>query len=324
MILHIASDNTKYIIYPFIDFVNQNFNKNEHFYILCSKDKDIKRFENAITKDIFTQTDFFIQQMKKADKIILHGFWYDKIFDIYFNFPEFFDKTIWRPWGGEYYYCNDVKCKEFIKKIKYIVHFMQEEYDLIKERFDNKGEFFELLSYEQFFDIFKFRNLCFESNFIQIGNSADPSNEHLILLQKVKKSENVLLPFVYGGDKNYRKKIIVKVKKEFPNNFILLKPLNYVKYIKLLSKVKVGLFNHKRQQSLGNMIILLLLGKKIYLRNDITSWFFFKRLGLEIFDISDEVDKNFSKMQAMKNIRILNKFFNKKRLLNDLDRIFKI
>jgi len=324
MILHIASDNTRHIIYPFIRFVNQYFDKKEHFFILCSKDKDIKRFENAITKDIFTQTDFFIQEMKKANKIILHGFWYDKIFDIYFSFPEFFNKTIWRPWGGEYYYCNDVKCKEFIKKIKYIIHFMQEEYDLIKDRFNNKGEFFELLSYEQFFDLFKFKNLCLNPKFIQLGNSADPSNNHFFLLKKIKRNEHIFLPFVYGGDESYKKKVIVEVKKNFMNNFILLKPLTYINYVKLLSNVKVGLFYHKRQQSLGNMIVLLLLGRKIYLRNDISTWKFFNRLGLKVFNISDEVDKNFSKIQAMKNIRILNKFFSKKRLLNDLDRIFKI
>ena len=62
MILHIASDNTKLIIYPFIKFVTQNFNKNEHFFILCSKDKDIKKFENAITKDIFNKQNFLFSR----------------------------------------------------------------------------------------------------------------------------------------------------------------------------------------------------------------------------------------------------------------------
>jgi len=92
MILHIAADSSSLIIYPFIKFVNAYFNKNEHFFILCSAKKDIKKFENAITKDIFTQEEFFIKKMKEADKIILHGIWYDKLCEIFLENEEFFER----------------------------------------------------------------------------------------------------------------------------------------------------------------------------------------------------------------------------------------
>jgi len=326
MILHIASDNTKHIIYPFIKFVNQYFDNKEHFFILCSKNKDTQRFKNAITKDIFTQTDFFIQQMKKADKIILHGFWYDKIFEIYQNNPIFFEKTFWYAWGSEYYYSKGDIHKWFIKNIKHIIHFMREEFLYIKNRYDTNAKFYEYLIY----DLHTYAwNVSLKKKkkqkIIQVGNSSDPSNNHLEVFFKLNKFKNIKLfcPLVYG-DKYYKRYITIKGRKLFKSNiFIMEKNVTLEQYIELLNDVEIAFFNHRRQQSLGNITSLLIMGKKVYINNKITTWKFFQRKGIKIFNINSQIDlKPLNKWSVSRNKNILKRLFSKERIKNDLAQLF--
>ena len=61
------------------------------------------------------------------------------------------------------------------------------------------------------------------------------------------------------------------------------------------------MFNHKRQQAMGNTITLLGLGKKVFMRNDVTQWGFFYRNDIKVFDI-----ENFDLTPQMKEIKIYN------------------
>jgi dTDP-N-acetylfucosamine:lipid II N-acetylfucosaminyltransferase len=54
-----------------------------------------------------------------------------------------------------------------------------------------------------------------------------------------------------------------------------------------LSSVDVGLFNHDRQQALGNIFSLLYFGKKVYIKNDITTWDFLTSKGITVYNIYD-------------------------------------
>jgi hypothetical protein len=43
------------------------------------------------------------------------------------------------------------------------------------------------------------------------------------------------------------------------------------RYLEFLGRIDIAIFNHRRQQGMGNIITLLGLGKKVYLRKDTTS-----------------------------------------------------
>ena len=325
MILHIASDNTKHIIYPFIDFVNQNFNKNEHFYILCSKEKDIKRFENAITKDIFTQTEFFIQEMKKAGKIILHGIWYDKLFEIYKTHPEFFEKTFWNAWGGDFYYERSELHRWFIKHVKHIITYIDGDYTLIKNQYNTNAELIKSFMYpSNMYKVITCPLIKKSKIYVQVGNSADPANNHLEVFKKIRRFKNikVFCPLVYG-DEIYKKKIIVEGKKIFKENFVAItKKMQFNKYIRYLSTIDIAIFNHKRQQAMGNTITLLGFGKKVYLRNDVTQWNFFNDLGIKVFCIDDIEISLLNESIKKKNIKKIKKHFSEENLKKQLKKIF--
>ncbi|MDE6435191.1 MAG: TDP-N-acetylfucosamine:lipid II N-acetylfucosaminyltransferase, partial [Lachnospiraceae bacterium] len=70
------------------------------------------------------------------------------------------------------------------------------------------------------------------------------------------------------------------------------------KYIELLATCDVAILNNNRQQALGNIWILINLGKKIFIRDDTPMWPYFKNLGVNIFDISKIQNLTFEQFVA--------------------------
>jgi len=323
MILHIASDSSKHIIYPFIDFVNQNFNKKEHFFILCSKQKEIQKFENSITKDIFEQEQYFIDKIQTADKIILHGIWYDKLCEILLK-VNCFDKIYWQMWGGDFYFAK--KHSELKKYcFKHIKHFIGSDFDMeyLQEMYkiDIKHKYYTFMYPSNMFKNIKTRYKKTKKTNILIGNSLDRSNNHLYILRKLKNQKNIQLfmPISYGDNEKYKKFIKIKAKNKFKDKVIFLEDkLEFKQYIKFLSQIDIAIFAHDRQQAFGNIITLLGLNKTVYIKYK-PMHKFFRRKGIKIKNInllSNKVKKHNN------NIKI-KKYFSKYTLINQLKNIFQ-
>ena len=325
MILHIAADSSNHIMYPFIKFINQHFDKNEHFFILCSANKDIQKFDNAITKDIFTQEEFFIEQMIKAKKIILHGIWYDKLCEIYQKHTEFFEKTIWNAWGGDYYIQRSKIHKWFIENVKYLITYVNDDYQLIKKKYHSQAKLIKSVMYpSNIYKKMKFTIKQKKEIYIQIGNSADPTNRHLEILKKLQNKNNIKIfcPLVYG-DETYKKRVIKEGKKIFKNNFIpITKKMKFNDYIRYLSNIDIAVFNHNRQQAMGNIITLLGLGKKVYINKTAPHFKTLKEKKLKIFE-TNIINFEFSHFDRLNNIKIIKKKFSEKKLIKELKEIFE-
>lgn len=111
---------------------------------------------------------------------------------------------------------------------------------------------------------------------ILLGNSASDTNQHIQMLDILAKYKNenlsIICPLSYG-DKEYAVKIKNYGLKLFGDKFIpLMEYMSPVEYANILGKVDIAVFNHNRQQATGNIEILAYLGKKIFIRSDISSW----------------------------------------------------
>ncbi|MBA7569112.1 hypothetical protein ES708_10850 [subsurface metagenome] len=81
--------------------------------------------------------------------------------------------------------------------------------------------------------------------------------------------------------------------KIFGENFSpILDFLTQEEYAKVLSNIDVAIMNHKRQQGLGTIFILLLLGKKFYIRSDVTSYYYLRGLGVKVYDTKTIYDND--------------------------------
>lgn len=126
-----------------------------------------------------------------------------------------------------------------------------------------------------------------EPFFVQVGNSASPSNGHDGVLQSLAATAGnfrVLCPLAYGSRPNAAR-VGALGKRLLGDRFVALdRMLPPDEYAKLQADVLVAVFNHNRQQGLANILGLLYSGAKVYLRSNTTTYYFLRKLGLPVFD----------------------------------------
>lgn len=114
-------------------------------------------------------------------------------------------------------------------------------------------------------------------------------------------------------EKNIEKKLFRMVKL-FGKDFVpLTKFMDLKTYNKLQSNIDMAIFNHKRQQAMGNILTLLYLGKKVYIRDDIVTWNFMQENKLKVFSfntLEDDLYKKIDSHIAEENRKKINSRFN--------------
>ncbi|HCL4449593.1 TPA: TDP-N-acetylfucosamine:lipid II N-acetylfucosaminyltransferase [Clostridium botulinum] len=177
---------------------------------------------------------------------------------------------------------------------------------------------------------FKYQN--YFENVILLGNSGDPSNNHLEILHRLEKFKDedfcIICPLSYG-DNEYISKIINIGKNLFGNKFIPLKKyLSSKEYALLLNEVDIVLMNHRRQQGSGTVLAALYLGKKVFMRNESNSKKDFINLGLNLYDTEEIFNINrvenligFKEKYKLSNKKVIEDYFdvkNCKRMYKEL------
>lgn len=274
----------------------------------------------------------------RSKKIIVHGLSSPFLVFYLCLFPSLARKCYWVIWGKDLYFYKTLAVKrlhhrvfEFfrkiaIKKIPYIITSNKGDFHLAEKWYHCNAKLFESFMYPS--NLYRDYPVS-DSNsgpiVILLGNSADKSNNHLeafSLLEKHKSADiQIIVPLSYGNLK-YTNKIISIGTELFGEKFVPLTeflPLN--DYINLLARVDIGLFLHKRQQAMGNIITLLGMMKKVYLRNDVTTWNLMNELGISVFDTAkfnlDRIDKEL----AEQNRELVKKVFSEENLLKKWNEI---
>lgn len=122
---------------------------------------------------------------------------------------------------------------------------------------------------------------------ILIGNSASSSNQHIEALQWMEKYKpngiKIYMPLSYGSDE-YRNEIIEFAKNKFGNAVVpILNYMNKANYIEFLSQMDIAIMNTNRQQAMGNINLILALGKKLFIRKETPMWSKYCLEGYKVF-----------------------------------------
>ncbi|MCF4009277.1 TDP-N-acetylfucosamine:lipid II N-acetylfucosaminyltransferase [Rheinheimera sp. UJ63] len=344
-ILHIAYNDDKFMP-QFIEFVKLHFDFNEHEFLLTGRmvqDK-IKRYPNIQLAErsipgYFKHYGKSIIKMHQAQKVILHGMFDIKLVYILFFMPWLLKKCYWFIWGGDLYeyklretnfrwkLLDDIVRRPVIKNIGHLITYIKGDYELAKQWYSAKGKYHECIMYTsnlyREYEIPQKQNSCVN---ILVGNSADPSNNHIDAFDKLEalsgKDIKIYVPLSYGNP-DYAKMIIEQGHRRFGEKFeALTEYMPFNKYLEFLGKIDIAIFNHKRQQAMGNTITLLGLGKKVFMRRDVTPWAFFKSNGITVYDIKDLSLFDSANREIEANKHIVKSYFSEKTFLNQLREIF--
>jgi hypothetical protein len=344
MILHIGTCDK--FIPPFIEFLKAHFDFSKHVFLLINgmAEKELKNDQNVLLtrRTISSRLKYYFQviiKMHQAKKVILHGLFDIKLIYILFFMPWLLKKCYWVMWGGDLYVYQlgernwKWKVREFfrrpvIKNMGHLVTYIKGDYELALQWYGAKGQYHECFMYPS--NLYKEYQVPEKQHTdinILVGNSADPSNNHLEVFDKLEayKDQDIKIytPLSYGNP-DYAKQVVVEGKKRFGDKFhALTEMMPFQEYLEFLGLIDIAIFNHKRQQAMGNTITLLGLGKKVYMRTDVTQWQFFQSHGMNVFDIQMFKPTPMPKESAQANSLYTKEYFSKKNYQQQLSEIFQ-
>ncbi len=143
----------------------------------------------------------------------------------------------------------------------------------------------------------KYLNNINLKNSVLIGNSANITNNHLdifrqIYSQKHKIEGKIIVPLSYAGVSWYKDAVIDRGNLLFGEHFYPLTSfLSIDDYYRLISSCGVAIFNHDRQQALGNSNVILYLGLRLYLSENSPVYRYYKDIGLHVFSLQSDFEK---------------------------------
>jgi len=138
---------------------------------------------------------------------------------------------------------------------------------------------------------------------ILIANSASITCNHMdifpYLAKYSDKFEKLIVPLNYGND-TYRDFIVKKGCEEFGEKFNPM--LDFVpkeEYKKIIAGCNIVIFGHMRQQALGNISLAVQVGCKVFLWKENPVYSHYKKMGLVIFSIEDDLEKHLINMTPL-------------------------
>lgn len=309
-VLHVM--HAEKFIEPFIEFVEDNFDdfENRHIFFVwgdvskfCIKSRFNLKNSNKRKIEKIKYILSMVFAIQKAEKIILHGLFVQWHLMLLSLMPWNLKKCYWMIWGGDLYthklskrslgwWKSELFRRFVIERIGHFITHIEGDYRLAQQWYGAKGEWHECFMYpSNLYQEARTLSSPHDGISILLGNSADPSNNHIEVLEKLKSyaGENIKIfcPLSYG-DQSHAQRVSDYGESLFGVKFVSLR--NYMpleEYNELLAKIDIAIFNHNRQQGMGNTTTLLGMGKKVFIRNDVTPYMMFKNLGVKVYPVNN-------------------------------------
>lgn len=269
----------------YIKLINDNFTEDIHDFwiygerkignsvIKISSYKNVKYIHNIEDK-------LKSKELKEYDKIVYHGVFEQSIIDFFFWNRRLLKKLYLFFWGGDKFLYGDrfqiYKKKSVVNNARAIINVIPEERQFMKKNYAVRGKFY----WAQYgpHNIIRQCDLAVREQkdkkdyiAIQIGNSATATNNHIYIMEKLAKfrEENIkiFVPLSYG-EAGYADKVIKIGTEIFGDKFVAMTDfMETQEYYQFMDQMDIALFGIRRQQALGNIMALLYLGKKVFLKN---------------------------------------------------------
>ena len=350
-ILHLA--HLDKFIPGFIEVIRSHFSMDPHTVITFG---NIEKFPYRQSPTAFNFSTFksirnilkLVIELHCHDKVIIHGLFSPYITILLCFMPWMHKKCIWVIWGWDLYYHKlaiknvnyhifEIFRKFLISRLGGFITYVDGDYQNAKEWYHTSGKLYECIMYksniysgaklsEYDFNRLAVRDLTKIT--IQVGNSADPTNNHHEVFEKLaaldvkNKVGKIFCPLSYG-DPTYAAQIKLLGEVMFGDKFFpLMDFIPLAQYNEILDEVDIAIFAHNRQQAMGNTINLLGRGKSVFMRADTSSYALLTKLGIKVCSLDDlSLDILPLEVAIANNHRVSN-YFSEENLVKQLRSIF--
>ncbi|WP_010325269.1 TDP-N-acetylfucosamine:lipid II N-acetylfucosaminyltransferase [Marinobacterium stanieri] len=181
---------------------------------------------------------------------------------------------IWTLWGGDLY--GNLNNNDFIgfvnNNISYVATSLDDEIRIFNDTFSPKPSL--EIKYDFGYEDIPVPEI--KEKLIFVGNSGDPSNNHIDILRSLAlkqdiKNYTVIIPYTYNGNDES----LISIKEEIKNLgiknvHILTKHLKKSDYYKVLGSAEIYISAHNRQQGFGHVAACFYFGVSVVMRKEIT------------------------------------------------------
>lgn len=248
------------------------------------------------------------------DQIIYHGLFDSSVLSFFSKNRILLPKLFLYFWGGDIPLLGTEEEKTIKRRVIHeaagIITIVESDYKKLVDIYQPCGQYF-CMQYcdEQQLDLMKkylspYHREKKDEIFIQLGNSATKTNNHIEVLKILEKFKNerirIYLPLAYG-DIEYAKEVIEYGKQVFGDKIVAqTEMLTMGDFIKVLAKMDIGIFAMDRQQALGSIYMLAINGSKLYVkRQSQLDGFLSDELKCQISYVEDIASMDFEKFVSM-------------------------
>ncbi|WP_373332389.1 TDP-N-acetylfucosamine:lipid II N-acetylfucosaminyltransferase [Thiopseudomonas alkaliphila] len=334
-----------------------------NYYVSFSREKlnfNVLKFTHYPRFFVFFKV--LIKYLLKADVVVFHSIGPKELLLLRAISKK--TKVIWIGWGYDYYDIINVQLlkQETLKLLSssenkenfggVVLDFFLFEIKKRKSKWINRVDIFSPVIFEDFKLVKKelpemkakyvswnygtleddhirgFEDKKINGSNILLGNSASDTNNHLDAFEYINNlnfdGRKVIVPLSYG-DIEYRDIIIREGNKLFPRNFLPLTDFMPIdEYTTILQSCSIVIMNHLRQQALGNIVIALYMGAKVFLDERNPIYDFFIEQGAFIYKLEQlemEFEDKLLIEQVMHNREVLKSYWSRDVILDKTKKI---
>ncbi len=238
-----------------------------------------------------------------TDRVVIHQLNNPRVLLYLFFFRGAARRCAWSIWGGDVYFfkyrprtwhhaLREHLRRSVIPAIPVISSFLPGDFETVRSVYGSRARyvraFYPLPMDDGTLEVRDAPARDPAGATILVGNSGDPSNDHAWVFRALARFRSeglrVLSPLSYG-DPAYVSSVVALGRELFGDRFTpLTEFLPPEQYARHLREVDAVIMNHGYQQGLGNIVALLMMGKKVYVRGDTTPFRHFNDLGIIVFD----------------------------------------
>lgn len=321
----------------FISLLERNQDEHSHNFYITNQELDGEIEYNILSG--FKQYVTIYFAFFKYDKVFCHGLFNNRHNVVFLLSPFVNKKLYWIGWGGDLYFYKHRgdgfkdSLAEFVRKLlfKRVSNFITStpgDFELFYSIYNNNS----IHHIAKYYLPIHFSNQksAHKATNILVGNSASYTNNHLEVIERIVtevdiENKTLYFPLSYG-DKLYAESVIKIGNEKLGNHFVsITEYIQYDNYMEFLEKINVAIMYHDRQQAMGNIIQLLALGKKVYLRSETTHFVNLTRQGFKIFDANENlssIEVGLTAEDAQKNIDLVKDLYSEERLIKQWSAVF--
>ena len=318
--LHVFNGMNYVYTKALVDMFSENFAAEEQCFFVtdqrCNMPETLANNQRIFCWDngrrkldkLMKEADFIVFHFLQNDTRLLLKLWRNK---------KLLNKCVWRIWGADLYNWRFKRNLPFIGKLLNRIRFRVREhipYVILEpmdkptycEQFGENHIFLEGMNPKgytpSFLDEHYFEKKDKEK-WILIGHSAVPFVHHKLVLDKLSKFSNeelrVVLPLNYGN-MQYAEEVKAYATERFKDKCLFIdKKLELKEYVRLLWQCDAAVFHSERQIAMANIIMLMYMNKKIYLKRDSILYNFYTEEGATVFDSEKMETMDFEELFAM-------------------------